>query len=174
MPQMRFVPRPFLALLLAASIAACSGDDGASSPSATPGTAATPWTTASPQPTLPVVEISFDDGTIRAEVASTGAERSKGLSGRASMDSDAGMLFDLGDTRVASFWMKDTLFPLDMLWITEDRVVAGITADVPTEPDVAQQDLARWESPVPVRYVLELNAGEAARRGIEVGDALRW
>lgn len=171
---MRFASRPLLALLLASStFVACAGGGNDSSPTVKP-RAATPWTTASPQPALPTVEIAYDGGTLVAEVATTAAQRSKGLGGRVSMDADAGMLFDLGDTRIASYWMKDTLIPLDMLWITEDRVVAGIAADIPTEPGVAQEDLARWESPVPVRYVLELNAGESARRGIKVGDDLRW
>lgn len=159
-----------LALLIALTLSACGGGD--SDAPATP--APTPWTTASPQATLPIVEVSYDGGVIRAELASTPAQRSKGLSGRASMDSDAGMLFDLGDTRVASFWMKDTLIPLDMVWIGEDRRVTGIAADVPVEPGVPAGELARWESGVPVRYVLELNAGEAARRGIDPGDELRW
>lgn len=152
--------------MLVAAPAGCS--DGGDAP------AATPWTTASPQPMLPTVDIAYDGGTIRAELATTAAERSKGLGGRASMDADAGMLFDLGETRVASFWMKDTLIPLDMVWITDDRRVAGVTADVPVEPGVQAAKLPRWESPVPVRYVLELNAGEAARRGIVSGSQLRW
>jgi hypothetical protein len=77
------------------------------------------------------------------------------------------MLFDLGSTQVAYFTMKDTVLPLDMLFIDEAgriRKIADHT--VPGEP-------GPYTSAVPVRAVLELNAGTSDRLGIHVGDLVR-
>lgn len=148
-------------LLLAVALTSCGGSSD-------------PAPTLTETSSLPVVAIAYDDGVIRAEVASTAEQRATGLGHRTELDDDAGMLFDLGGVRVASFWMKDTLIPLDMIWIDEDRRVAGIAANVQPEPGVADGDLRSYSSGVPVRYVVELNAGAAAARGIAVGDELRW
>jgi uncharacterized membrane protein (UPF0127 family) len=137
----------------------------------------TPITTvACPSPGgLPTTVIYDDDGeTIIAEVASAPEERELGLGERDSLGGNCGMLFDLGETRIPTFWMKDTRIPLDMVWIAEDGTVAGVTADVPPEPGVADTQLRGYSPDGAVRYVLELNAGEAARRGIAPGTVLEW
>ncbi len=155
------IPPLVFSLLLALALAGCGGSsDPTPAPTATS--------------SLPVIEVAYDGGVIRAEVASTPEQRALGLGHRTELDDDAGMLFDLGGARVASFWMKDTLIPLDMIWIGEDRRVTGIAANVQPEPGVADGDLRSYSSGVAVRYVLELNAGAAAARGIAVGDELRW
>ena len=56
-----------------------------------------------------------------------------------------------------------------MVWITEDRTVAGVATDVQPQPGAADSDLTLYRSPAPVRYVLELNAGAAARLGFSDG-----
>lgn len=154
--------RRFGALLVLLSLyagsAACSGD--------------TPPTPAASS--LPVVEVRYDGGVIRAEVADDANERALGLGGRTTLAEDAGMLFDLGQTRVPSFWMKDTLIPLDMVWIGEDLRIQGITANVRPEPGVGDDKLRRYSPSDPVRYVLELRAGAAARLGLVPGLALTF
>ena len=87
---------------------------------------------------------------------------------------DAGMLFDLHEMRIPVFWMKGMRFPLDMVWIGEDRRVAEVTANVSPQPGVADGDLARISPASPVRYVLELNAGAAGRYGLGAGTQLAF
>ncbi|HXK34017.1 MAG TPA: DUF192 domain-containing protein [Dehalococcoidia bacterium] len=124
--------------------------------------------------TLPTTELDYGGGTLIVEVARTPEERAVGLSGRDSLPEDRGMLFDLEQARVPSFWMKDTNFPLDMVWIGEDKRVAEITADVRPQPGAPDSELQRYSPGQPVRYVLELNGGAAERLRIEPGTQLEF
>lgn len=127
-----------------------------------------------PDSALPTVEVRYDGGTLTAELARSGEERGRGLSGRDGLAADAGMLFDLGDTRIPAFWMKDVRFPLDMLFIGEDRRIVSIAADVQPEPGAADAELRRYSPPSAVRYVLELNGGAATRLALDAGDELSF
>lgn len=100
--------------------------------------------------------------------------RVRGLSNRASLAADSGMLFVFESARLPAFWMKDTLIPLDLVWIDEDKRVVGVTADVQTEPGVADGALRRYSPETLVLYVLELNAGAAARFGMALGSQLEF
>ncbi len=100
------------------------------------------------------------------ELALTPAQQEQGLMFRRDLAPDAGMLFDLGSERIATFWMKNTLIPLDMLFIAEDGRVADIH-----ERAVPLSE-ATISSKVPVRAVLELNGGTVARLGIKPGDVV--
>jgi uncharacterized protein len=100
------------------------------------------------------------------ELALTPEQQELGLMFRPSLAPDAGMLFDFGATKPASFWMKNTLIPLDMLFITADGRVADIHEHaVPLSEDVIQ-------SSVPVRAVLEVKGDTVAQLGIRVGDVI--
>jgi uncharacterized protein len=100
------------------------------------------------------------------EIADTEAERAQGLMHRESLDARAGMLFDFGRETTIRMWMKNTLIPLDMLFLGENGHIRHIAANT------APYSEALIAAPGPARYVLELNAGEAAQFGIEVGDRL--
>jgi uncharacterized protein len=100
------------------------------------------------------------------ELAATPEEQAQGLMFRRALAADAGMLFDLGGTRPATFWMKNTIIPLDMIFIAADGRIADIH-----ERAVPLSE-AMIESKVPVRAVLELNGGTAARLGIHEGDVV--
>ena len=81
------------------------------------------------------------------------------------------MWFDLAQTREASFWMRGMRFPIDIVWVTEELVVAGVAADLPPpSAGTSDADLPHYSSGAPVRYVLEINAGLAADLGIGPGD----
>ncbi|MDR3435706.1 DUF192 domain-containing protein [Telmatospirillum sp.] len=111
--------------------------------------------------------IETEDGRsvpFSVEVARTTEELGRGLMNRSSLPADAGMLFDFGSDHPVSMWMKNTLIPLDMLFITNDGKIAGIAAR--TVP----QSLEVIASPGSVRAVLELNGGTADRVKIKVGD----
>jgi len=97
------------------------------------------------------------------EVAVDPADRSRGLMFRQSMPADHGMLFDFERSQPITMWMRNTVLPLDMLFIEESGRVAWIAADTTPFSE------ALIEAPVPVRAVLELNAGTAKRLGIAPG-----
>jgi len=100
------------------------------------------------------------------ELALTPEQQEQGLMFRRSLPPDAGMLFDFGETREASFWMKNTLIPLDMLFIDGEGHIADIhERAVPLSEDPI-------DSKVPVRAVLEVNGGTVSRLGIKLGDVV--
>lgn len=113
--------------------------------------------------------IRIKNQEFKTEVADTAYLRSQGLSGRESLPEDAGMLFVFGSSSVQTFWMKGMRFPLDIIWIQNDRIV-GIEKNVPPEPDASVFGLKLYSSPEPVNKVLEINAGLSERYGFEVGD----
>lgn len=124
-----------------------------------------------PQARLPVESISIGTAKgpvfIRAELATNWAQHERGLMYRRAMDENAGMLFDFHRPIDISFWMKNTYLPLDILFIRANGRIARITAN--TVP----MSLAPIPSGEPVRAVLELNAGQAAKLGIKEGALVR-
>jgi uncharacterized membrane protein (UPF0127 family) len=107
-------------------------------------------------------------GTATLEVADEPGEWQTGLMNRTSLAPDGGMLFVFPDEDRRTFWMKDTLVALDMLFVTEDGRVVQISHAEP-EPGVADEDLRRYNSGEPVQYVVELPAGTVDWMGIETG-----
>ena len=102
------------------------------------------------------------------ELASTDQEKAQGLMFRRTLAADAGMIFDMGPgENVATFWMKNTLIPLDMLFIRANGRIQNIAQRAVPE------SLATISSDGPVRAVLELNGGTVARLGIRPGDIVR-
>jgi uncharacterized protein len=101
------------------------------------------------------------------EVAETPGQMEQGLMFRRTMASDAGMLFDYKTPTVATMWMRNTLIPLDMLFVdAKGRVVNIRERAVPQSLDVIA-------AAAPVRAVIELNGGTAARLGIAPGDQVQ-
>jgi uncharacterized protein len=101
-------------------------------------------------------------------VAMTDQQRQRGLMHVRAMDDWRGMLFVYGQDARHSMWMKNTLIPLDMLFVRADGTISSIARD--TEP----HSLQSVGSIEPVRYVLELNAGTSDRLGLRPGDRLFW
>lgn len=110
------------------------------------------------------VETAQGEHTLQVEVADTPQARSTGLMYRRTLDPDQGMLFDFGGEQPVSMWMKNTYIPLDMVFIGSDRRVKHIARQ--TTP-LSERTV---ESPVPVRYVLEIKGGWSAELGIAPGD----
>jgi uncharacterized membrane protein (UPF0127 family) len=101
------------------------------------------------------------------EVAETPAQMEQGLMFRRTMASDAGMLFDYKTPTVATMWMRNTFIPLDMLFVdAQGRIVNVHQRAVP-------QSLDTIAATAPVRAVIELNGGTAARLGIAPGDQVQ-
>lgn len=98
---------------------------------------------------------------INLEIADTAQKQMKGLGGRESLEENSGMLFVFKGSRTRNFWMRGMYFPIDIVWIRENGVVAGCAENVPPPADPKQLlGLERRSSPEPVKYVLELNAGK--------------
>jgi uncharacterized membrane protein (UPF0127 family) len=91
--------------------------------------------------------------------------REKGLSGRAELGRDEGMLFVFEKSGYYGFWMKDMNFSIDIVWISEDKEVVDISEDLAPEtyPDISYP---REE----VKYVLELPAGYIESHNVSLGD----
>lgn len=102
------------------------------------------------------------------EVAITPAQQEQGLMFRKSLDPGKGMLFPMDPPRIASFWMKNTLIPLDMLFVRTDGTIAFIGADAEPYSKVPVS------AGIPVAAVLELAGGRAAALGIAEGDRVSW
>ncbi len=102
------------------------------------------------------------------ELAGTVQEQARGLMFRKDLAPDKGMIFPLKETRMASFWMKNTVIPLDIIFIRTDGTIESIAAN--TTP----YSLDPVESGEPVAAVLELAGGRAAELGIVPGDKVEW
>ena len=106
------------------------------------------------------------DERFAVELAITPSQQEQGLMFRRELAPDAGMLFVMPQVQPAVFWMKNTLLPLDMIFIAADGRIADIhQRAVPLSE-------ANIVSKVPVKAVLELNGGTVARLGIKRGDVV--
>jgi uncharacterized protein len=108
--------------------------------------------------------LSLGPDGIFVEVADTPEERTLGLSGRESLEKHSGLLFLFEVPGKHGFWMKDMNFPIDIVWIDENWVVVGVERGV--KPGTYPRT---FYPPASVKYVLELNSGEAAELGIDTG-----
>jgi uncharacterized membrane protein (UPF0127 family) len=114
--------------------------------------------------------VDFPDRThVRAELAATEAERERGLMHRTSLGDLDGMLFVFDAPGLHPFWMKDTLIPLDMLWIDAAGKVVSIAESV---PPCKTPECPTYPPRAAASYVLELNAGFAKKHAVRVGDTL--
>ena len=121
--------------------------------------------------TLPTVVVQAPRASLTLEVAATGAQREHGLMNRPKLPEHTGMLFVFSGDAPLEFWMKNTLVPLDMLFLGPDGTVRKIAANVPTADPKAPDALIPRESGTG-KYVIELPAGESARDGIVRGTRL--
>ncbi|WP_428485884.1 DUF192 domain-containing protein [Rhodopila sp.] len=124
-----------------------------------------------PQPELPKEKLVIvtQDGVshpFKVEMATTQEQQTVGEMFRTSVPADGGMLFDWGISRPANMWMRNTLVPLDMVFINANGTIRAIAEN--TTP----RSLAIISSHGPVRAVLELQAGITAKLNIRVGDVI--
>jgi uncharacterized protein len=102
------------------------------------------------------------------EIVSTPETRAQGLMYRKSLAANAGMLFIYPDEKPVSFWMKNTLIPLDMLFLTSDGQIAHIAHNA------VPMDETPIDSGAAVKAVLEVKGGTAAALGIKKGDRVEY
>lgn len=115
---------------------------------------------------LSTVVIDSEHGPVRftTEIAADPASQERGLMFRTHLDPNAGMLFDFHTPGFQTFWMKNTVLPLDMLFIRADGTISSIA---PKATPFSETPIPSYE---PVRAVLEINGGRAAQLGIEPGQ----
>ena len=106
------------------------------------------------------------------EIADDDAERARGLMFRDAMDADQGMLFIHESEQPLAYWMKNTRIALDILYFDGARKLVSQQRDVP--PCTLGDRCPPYPSDAPARYVLELNAGQAQKLGLEDGAELRF
>ena len=115
-------------------------------------------------------EIYIDNGggliKINAEIADDNDERATGLMFREKLNENEGMLFVFESEGYQTFWMKNTLIPLDMIFIGNDFKIVDIKNAKPCK----ENPCALYKSSKPSRYVLEVNSGFSARNNIKTGD----
>ena len=167
------------ALCVAAALCSCRAESAAnlSQPIQNRAVAAAPDAAAPAAPRvapsgldLAPLEIRSATGTHRftVEVARSPDEQAQGLMFRTSLAADEGMIFPFPRPRVASFWMRNTLIPLDMIFIRADGTIARIAAN--TVPH-SEESVSSGE---PVAAVLEIKGGRSAELGLSEGDRVSW
>lgn len=120
----------------------------------------------------PTNQIKIGETLLNVEIADNQGERSKGLSGRDKLATDAGMLFIFDTPKQYQFWMKGMKFPLDMIFIKDGKIVDLIT-NVPIADSTMQDvNLPRYQSTVPMDMLLETNAGFVETNNIKIGNNL--
>jgi hypothetical protein len=128
-----------------------------------------------PPPTQPQTagpRVVFPDGfAVHVEIAADDSTRQQGLMYRDHLPADRGMLFYFPRSGNYPFWMKNTLIPLDMIWIDNQRQIAHVAHDV---PPCKADPCPSYPPGADARYVLEVAAGVAARHGLENGQTLRF
>ena len=118
-------------------------------------------------PARVVIETPAGSVAVRVEIARSPAERERGLMHRTRLDPDAGMIFVFEQSAPHGFWMRNTLIPLDLLFLAEDGQVAAVVERQPLSLEVG-------DGGVESRYVLEVNGGWARAHGVRPGARVRF
>ncbi|MBI4094661.1 MAG: DUF192 domain-containing protein [Candidatus Liptonbacteria bacterium] len=117
-----------------------------------------------------VISREGNNAVFDVEIAEHAFSLMRGLSGRERIGENKGMLFLFGMQGRHGIWMKEMKFPLDIIWIRNDRIV-GVTENAVPEPGKSLLELTVYYPPEAVDKVLEVNAGVAHARGVRAGDA---
>jgi uncharacterized protein len=136
------------------ALPACKSDGQKAAPASAPANTAAQVT----------IETADRKIVFRVEVALTPEEHARGLMYRTRLATDAGMIFIFDEAQIQRFWMKNTLIPLDMVFIGADRRIVGVVENAAPETEDERKVGA------PSQYVLEIGGGLAAQLGIRAGQ----
>lgn len=117
---------------------------------------------------LPFVKIN--NTIIPVEIVDTKPKQIQGLSDRKELEKNSGMLFIFQSKEIRRFWMKNMHFPLDIIWINDNKIV-NISKDLPPKGETPDNT---YSSETEVNYVLEVNAGFCNDKGIEIGNDIEF
>ena len=118
-----------------------------------------------------VKPVCLKNACVEAEIADTDVQRQRGLMYRESLPENKGMLFIFDYEARHSFWMKNTRFPLDIIWIDKDKRVVDIKPAVSPCAETSCEGLIPRDKAL---YVLEVNAGFAQKKKIQIGDKVSF
>ena len=152
-------PRRLIFFLVFCAVSACHGAPKSAD-------AVTPSPAAGPRVVLP------SGAVYSVELARTPEEQAQGLMFRESLSPRAGMLFLFSDAAPHRFWMKNTMIPLDMIWMDHDRRIVEMSLDTPPCRSSSAKECPNYGGNFKSKYVLELNAGVARKNGLKAGDTL--
>lgn len=116
-------------------------------------------------------QVCFESHCFEVEIVKEEEELRRGLQGRSVLAENTGMLFIFPAGGRRSFWMKETLIPLDIIWMDYRRKVVTIAHNA---PPCREDPCAVYVPQGDALYVLEVNGGLARRLGIDVGDAAKF
>lgn len=114
--------------------------------------------------------VCFGEKCVKVEIADEYDERQKGLMFREELDEGSGMLFIFESSGEYDFWMKNTLIPLDIIWISENYKIVDIQKAVPCIESFCQSYIPNGNA----RYVLEVNSGFTEKNGIGIGEEVNF
>jgi uncharacterized protein len=124
----------------------------------------------SPSPSPAVIPLTLPSGRVfQAELMINDTDRAKGLMYRPSLPADRALLFVFDDITFHGIWMKNCRFPIDIVWLDENKKVVHVTAHA---PPCAQEPCPIYSPMGRAAYVVEMNAGAARREKIVVGAAM--
>lgn len=118
-------------------------------------------------------QVKIGETKIFIEVAKSYEEKDKGLGGRSSLGKNDGMLFVFDFENIPIFWMKGMLIPLDIIWISDNKVVDLHKNIQAPEVETPLSNLPKYSPKEPVNYVLEVNAGFSDNNNIQIGDSVK-
>jgi uncharacterized protein len=160
---------------VALAVASCASDGSSrgetADPAADPGSDPVAERETSPERTGPRVifePAGREPAAVTVEIARTPAAIQRGLMYREHLPLDHGMLFIFPDEEIRTFWMKNTLIPLDMIFVSADRTVVGIVERAEPRTTTGRRVDA------PSQYVVEVNGGWASAHGVEAGTPVRF
>ena len=121
----------------------------------------------------PKKDITVGTIPLKVSLADDELERKEGLSGKSSLPEGEGMLFSFDRQNIyPSFWMREMLIPIDIIWIEGGKVVKVDKNIAPPEKDTPESELKLYYPDKPIDYVLEVNAGFSDTNDIKIGDSV--
>lgn len=112
--------------------------------------------------------------SVTADIASSADARRKGLSGRDSLAISGGMLFVFDASGDYPIWMKAMKFPIDIIWIDENKRIVYIVQSAVPEPGKKDSQLTQYKPNASAKYVLEINAGLVRANNLQVDDSVNF
>ncbi len=114
-------------------------------------------------------DLKINNTVIKVRIADTPMEQARGLSGLATLAQDKGLLFVFNQPTIPRFWMKEMRFPIDIIWIDEEKQIIGI------EHNLSPNTFPQIYSPnAPIIYALEVNATWTKQHNINIGDFIHF
>jgi len=117
--------------------------------------------------------VKIGEAVFKVELARTNEERAKGLAGHRPLQDDEGMLFEFDKGTAGAFWMKGMTFPIDIIWITDNKISYIVENTPIPKPGQGDVDLPVYNPPKPADWVLEINSGLVKKNKIKLDDPVK-